>query len=175
MYRPKISLFGGIKEKAREPSVPESEPISIVPNYADNQMMKSNFEHLAKPSRTRHLSIHDPTVGPFRHCRRAPSTEETDFKNDVSQWNIEAIMENHFRECKEVEEEGGHKRRQSEWTFNRDNKDFLFPPNFSQKDREDFVRNRYCRRNAVCIYDQKGFSKFLSLYISTKHMMTFCI
>ena len=124
---------------------------------------------------TRHFSLENAITEGLGQSRlqRSVDMEETDYHNDVSQWNLENMMEMYFRENKGTPKET-HKRRRSEWTPNRQTA-FVFPPTFTKNEGEQFMKKRFNRRNAVCIYDHVGFSKFLATYISTKHMMTFCI
>ena len=106
----------------------------------DNHFLKLNPGPLLLSNRTRHISILNASQAPFRQFRVSPHIDETDYNNDVSQWNMEAIMETYFRENKDSsttqQHEEGNKRRKSECAPNREMRDFLFPPSFSKRDRE---------------------------------------
>ena len=107
------------------------------------------------------------------YVRSSPKVDETDNQNDVKQWDMERMIELYFRD-NHKKGDGSLRRSRSQSETNTDTP-FVFPPSFTQKEGEQFMKKRFCRRNAVCIYDNEEFSHFLSNYVSTKHMMTFCI
>ena len=141
--------------------------------------MNGNIRFLSQ--RTRHISIQHPipvTSNARKSLRTCPDVNVTDYGNDVVQWNLDEMLKNDMKEERKGERKQSETRRKSECAFtSRETKDFVFPfpSSFTRRDREVFLKNRFDRRNAVCIYDREGFFNFLEMYISRKHMITFGI